>query len=73
MVYSSSQEQYEGLCKELNDSAPKQIWDYFLSNWSPIKSEWVLNYKAQCGSFLNSTNNTLESINDKLKQVISKK
>lgn len=31
-----------------------------------------MSYKARCGSFLNSTNNHVESINGKLKQVISR-
>ena len=31
----------------------------------------MLGLKAECGSFLNMTNNRLESINGKLKQVIS--
>lgn len=39
MAYASSEEQYEDFCKELKDSSPKQVCDYFQGNWSPIKSE----------------------------------
>ena len=44
---------------------------YFNESWHSIKDEWVLGLKSACGSFLNSTNNRLESINGKLKQVIT--
>ena len=70
MAYASSEEQYESICKEFNDVAPRQVYDYFKNNWAEIKNEWVLHYKAQSGSFLNSTNNRLECLNGKLKQVI---
>ena len=30
-----------------------------------MKDEWVLGLKVECGSFLNMTNNRLESINGK--------
>ena len=72
MAYASSEEQYESICKELNDVAPRQVCDYFKNNWAEIKNEWVLHYKVQSGSFLNSTNNRLECLNGKLKQVISR-
>ena len=67
MAYASSEEEYQGLCKELEENCPKQVRDYFKDNWAKIKDEWVLHYKAMCGSFLNSTNNKLESLNGKLK------
>jgi len=36
----------------------QDVKDYFNKNWYPIKEEWVLGLKSECGSFL------------KLKQVI---
>ena len=49
--------------------------NYFNDNWHPIRNEWVLGWvlgmKSNCGSFLNFTNNRLESINGKLKQVLN--
>ena len=72
MAYASSEEEYQSLCKELQENSPKQVKDYFQDNWANIKDEWVLHYKAMCGSFLNSTNNRLESLNGKLKQVINR-
>lgn len=72
VAYASSEAEYQSLCKELYEGGPKQVKDYFKENWAPIENEWVLHSKAKCGSFLNSTNNRLESINGKLKQVINR-
>ena len=72
MAYVSSEEEYQSLCKELQENSPKQVKDYFQDNWANIKDEWVLHYKAMCGSFLNSTNNRLDSLNGKLRQVINR-
>ena len=54
----------------MRKDCPKKVVKYFIENWHEIKSEWVLGFKALCGSFFNFTNNKLESINGKLKQVI---
>ena len=72
LAYSSSNEDYETVYKELEKSAPKIVFKYFQENWHHIRNEWVLHSKDKCGSFLNSTNNRLESINAKLKQVINR-
>ena len=72
LAYSSSNEDYETVYKELEKSAPKIVFKYFQENWHLIRNEWVLHSKAKCGGFLNSTNNRLESINAKLKQVINR-
>ena len=56
---------------QFQTSAPKEGLNYFNESWHPIKSEWVLGLKSSCGSFLNATNNRLECINGKLKQVIN--
>ena len=45
---------------------------YFDENWHPIRNEWVLEMKSSNGNFLNFTNNRLESINGKLKQVVNR-
>ena len=70
MAYASSENEYQALYDELKDTLPQQVINYFDSNWKDIHNEWVLQGKAKSGSFLNSTNNRLESINAKLKQVI---
>lgn len=73
MAHSSSQSAYYEAYNQLKKDAPKSVLHYFDVNWHPIRDQWVLGLKFGCGSFLNSTNNRLESINGKLKQVISRK
>ena len=71
MAYAATDDEYTGLYMQFQTSAPKEVLNYFNKGWYPIKSEWVLGLKSSCGSFLNATNNWLECINDKLKQVIN--
>ena len=73
ICYAKSEEEFQSLCNQLERDGPVQVTTYFKANWLPIRKEWVLCLKAQSGSFLNTTNNRLESINGKLKQVISKR
>jgi len=72
LVHASSVAEYDSLYTQFRSDAPKEVVSYFDTNWHPIRSEWALGMKFVGGSFLNSTNNRLESINGKLKQVISK-
>ena len=72
MAYSKNEAIYQGYKDELMAIAPKQVRDYFMSNWDVIHNEWVYSEKSKQGNLLNSTNNRLESINQKLKTVISK-
>ena len=71
MAYAATDDEYTGLYTQFQTSAPKEVLNYFNESWYPIKSEWVLGLKSSCGSFLNATNNWLECINGKLKQVIN--
>jgi len=72
MAYASSDGEYEDLYMQFTQDAPVNVVEYFNANWHPIHEEWVLGLKAQCGSFLNKTNNRIECFNAKLKQVISR-
>lgn len=72
MCYAHSESEYADLHSRLQSSAPKDVVTYFNDNWHGIRSEWVLGMKSSCGNFLNFTNNRLESINGKLKQVINR-
>lgn len=72
LAYASSAAKYSELYEEFQLGAPKEVIAYFNKNWHPIKDEWVLGMKSDCGSFLNFTNNRLESLNGKLKQVIDR-
>ena len=72
MCYAHSETEYCDLHSRLQTSAPKKVVTYFNENWHGIRNEWVLGMKSSCGNFLNFTNNRLESINGKLKQVINR-
>ena len=70
IVYSKTEASYQELKKQLEDSTPKSVYDYFEKNWDAIRMEWVEGLKSS--NFLNRTNNRLESINAKLKSVVTR-
>lgn len=72
MAYVPSENEYNQIYSQFQNDAPREVVDYFNTNWHGIRKEWVLGLKFGPSSFLNSTNNRLESINGKLKQVISR-
>ena len=72
IVYSKTEASYEELKKQLQDSVPNSVYDYFIKNWDGIKMEWVEDLKSGSCNFLNRTNNRLESINAKLKSVVTR-
>ena len=72
MAYAPSESEYDKIYSQFQNDAPREVVDYFNTNWHVIRKEWVLGLKFGPSSFLNSTNNRLESINGKLKQVISR-
>ncbi|KAJ8966430.1 hypothetical protein NQ314_003528 [Rhamnusium bicolor] len=72
LVYSRTDKEFKNLCNILKDTGYTKVYAYFEKNWLHIKDEWSLNEEYLRGSFLNTTNNRLESINSKLKQVIRK-
>ena len=71
MAYAATDDEYTKLYAQFQTSTPKEVLNCFNESWHLIKSEWVLGLKSLCGSFLNATNNRLECINGKLKQVIN--
>ena len=73
MAYAYSDEVYNQLYSQFMKDAPREVAAYFNLNRHTIRKEWVLGLKFTSGSFLNTTNNRLESVNGKLKQVITKR
>lgn len=71
LVYAPSEEIYREKYLELNISCPSQLVEYFNQNWNNIKQDWSL-YSLIQNNLGNTTNNRLESINGKIKQVIKK-
>ena len=72
MAYAKSEVEYNQIYHDFVSFAPKVVKDYFEKNWHGIKEEWVMGFKFSTGNFLNATNNRLEAINGKLKQVITR-
>lgn len=54
------------------DTAPDSVIKYFDEQWHTIRNQWALGMKYSTGNFLNGTNNRVESLNAKLKSVISR-
>ena len=71
MAYSRSESSYQVLYEQLLSTGHTTVIQYFNDNWHLIRNEWVEGYKNKYTNFLNSTNNRLESINQKLKAVVS--
>ena len=67
MAYGTSEDAY---CDIYSTCVPRIVISYFNENY-PIHEQWVLGMKFSSGNFLNNTSNRLESINQKLKSVIS--
>ncbi|XP_052061159.1 uncharacterized protein LOC127701314 [Mytilus californianus] len=71
LVYCNSETDYEASLEEVKRKCSRQINEYIINNWHEIRHEWVFGLKLCDGSLMNTTNNRLESFNQKLKQVIN--
>ena len=72
MSYATNEEAYFSAYEELKQTKLKIVLDYFNDNWHEIRDEWVCGLKDENLMFQNHTNNRVESINQKLKSVMSK-
>ena len=72
MAYSTSEEMYMKCYEELKETKLTKVIEYFNSNWHEIRTQWVNGLKDDSLTYQNRTNNCVESINQKLKSVISK-
>lgn len=72
MAYSTNEEMYMKCYKELKETKWTKVIEYFNSNWHEIREQWVNGFKDDSLTYQNRTNNRVESINQKLKSVISK-
>ncbi len=72
LAYATSEEKYMDIYTRFRDSAPAEVLRYFNDNWHAIRNQWALGMKYSSGNFLNGTNNRLESLNAKLKSVVSR-
>ena len=72
MAYAATETEYSELYQELNQTKLNSVIEYFNANWHSIRKEWVSGLKNESVTFNNRTNNRVESINQKLKGVMSK-
>ena len=63
--------EYLKFYQQLKDTKLKQVIKYFDENWHEIREQWVEDLKREACHYLNSTNNRLESINQKIKSVVN--
>ena len=64
MAYAKS---YQVLYEQLLSTGLNAVMKYFNDNWHLIRNKWVEGHKNKYTNFRNSTNNRLESINQKLR------
>uniref|UniRef100_A0A8D8RSP0 Zinc finger SWIM domain-containing protein 3 n=1 Tax=Cacopsylla melanoneura TaxID=428564 RepID=A0A8D8RSP0_9HEMI len=72
IAYSSNEMEYEKYHDELLNLKNPKISEYFNSNWHPIRYEWVRGFIKMEKTFSVTTTNHLESLNNKIKQVVSR-
>ncbi|XP_028417229.1 zinc finger SWIM domain-containing protein 3-like [Dendronephthya gigantea] len=72
MTYANSENEYQNLCKDLERTKVPSVLEYFRKNWDKEHHEWVEGLKSANLTFLNRTNNRLESLNQKIKTVCSR-
>ena len=71
IAYSRSLTEYETHKQTLMEKNIPAFDSYFNNSWDPIKEQWVIGL-SESTSLGNNTNNRVESINQKVKQVIDK-
>lgn len=72
MIHSKSEQSLENLSNELYQHGLPELNSYFDKNWKPIFNEWVIGVSKAENFYNNTTNNRLESLNQKLKSVVKK-
>ncbi|KAK6178266.1 hypothetical protein SNE40_013072 [Patella caerulea] len=72
IAHACSEEEYQAFYDEFTNSVPRCVIEYFQKNWHAIRQQWVEGLKNEKASFLNNTNNRLESTNQKIKQVVTR-
>lgn len=71
MVYSSSEGEYDKIYNKFLELTKPKLIEYFNNNWQCIRHEWTT--YSMVGNLGNYTNNRLESVNGKIKQLVQKR
>lgn len=72
IVYANNAIEYDALYEKLKNTKIENVINYFEKNWHPLKNEWVIHFQSKFLTLGNRTNNRLESINQKITQVVTK-
>ena len=72
LAYARDEDDYFKHYQQLKETKLAEVIEYFDTNWHGIKEQWVEGLKRESCHYLNSTNNRLECINQKIKSVVSK-
>lgn len=72
LVFSDNESTYEANYKKLIELGLKEVTNYYMKNWHPIRYEWVRGFIELNRTFNVTTTNHLESLNQKIKQVVEK-
>lgn len=72
LAYSRSLSEYDTHYQELTKTNLHAVIKYFNENWDNIKDQWVEGLKNEHFNLLTRTNNRLESINQKIKSVVTR-
>ena len=67
LAYSTSEDKYMDIYSRFKGGAPAEVVKYFDDNWHSIRKQWALGMKYSSG-----TNNRLESLNAKIKSIVSR-
>ena len=67
----SKRDTHEELHEKLKQTGHPLVIDYYKNNWHPIRHEWVIGLKTSI-HFGNNTSNRIESLNQKIKQVVTR-
>lgn len=74
MVYATTEKKYLDLYQELCELNFEKVREYFDKNWhaDDVRSQWAAYFTNSSQNYMNRTTNRLESINQKLKSVVTK-
>ncbi|CAH1102501.1 unnamed protein product [Psylliodes chrysocephalus] len=71
LAHSKSEAYYNATLNEMKENIPQTVVTYFSKNWEQIKHKCAKCFIKYTTNFFNFINNRLESLNSKLKSVIS--
>jgi len=71
MALASSETEYNSMFERFKQAAPNCVVEYFVKSWHDVRHQWVEGLQNLTARFLNNTNNNLEFIQQRIKNVTS--